>query len=139
MQFLQVSLLVTSQKRSYGKNGTPCWILAYSRERPCRACPTQNSTYCTLTNTFCFTKFEYVMNKLWHFYPKHLFYTSFRTSHKPYFPWSVSPNLKRPTRCNFYKNIFGYVFSMEYKSHGLNHYRKKVIAKMVRWPVNNIP
>ena len=39
----------------------------------------------------------------------------------------------------FLPRIFGYVLSMAQKFHGLNHYRKKFIVKMVRRPVNNIP
>ena len=49
-----------------------------------------------------FHRFGYVMKKLWHFYPKHLFLTSLRTSHKPYFPWSVNPKIHQPTRWFFY-------------------------------------
>ena len=35
------------------------------------------------------------MKNLWRFYLKHLFLTSFRTSHKPYFPWSVNSSQSR--------------------------------------------
>ena len=110
-----MSLIGTSQKSSYIKNGIPCWILAYSRERPCRACPTWNifwidmkllkkiTTNCNIKMTFGITEFGSVMKKLWHFYPKHLFFTSFRTSHKPYFPRSVTPKIQWPTRWIFYQ------------------------------------
>ena len=52
----------------------------------------KNNKYCTLTNTFCLTKFGSVMNKLRCFYPKHLILNSFRTGHKPYFPRCNSQN-----------------------------------------------
>jgi hypothetical protein len=55
---------------------------------------TKNTTYCNLTNTFGITKFGYVMKKLWHFYLKHMFYNSFRTSQKPYFPQSENPKIQ---------------------------------------------
>ena len=42
MQLRQISLLGTFQKKSYRKNGIPCWIMAYSREWTCRACPARN-------------------------------------------------------------------------------------------------
>ena len=109
IQFLQVTLLGTSHKRIYSKNNIPCWILVYSREWPCRACPTtkywmnwsktikNNTKECTLTNSFFLTKFGSIMKKLWRFYPKHLILTSFRTGHKYYFPRSVTPKIQRPT------------------------------------------
>ena len=115
MQFLQVALLGTSQKRRYSKNGIPWWIMAYSRERPCRVCPAQNIHWIdkktikkytksfTLTNTFCLTKFGSIMNNLWRFYPKHLILTSFNIGHKPYFPRSVTPKIQWPTRWIFYR------------------------------------
>ena len=56
MEFLQVLLLETSQKTSYSKNGIPCWIMAYSRERPCRACPTQNIWWIDLKLLHCILK-----------------------------------------------------------------------------------
>ena len=34
---------------------------------------TKHTKNCTLTNTFGLTEFEFVMKKLWRFYPKHLF------------------------------------------------------------------
>ena len=36
------------------------------------------------------------------FLPKTLVFTTFRTSHKPYFPRSVSPKIQRATRLIFY-------------------------------------
>ena len=119
MQFLQVELLGTSHKRSYSKNGMPCWILSYSRERSCRECPTQKKLMkwyetikkptkaCTLTKTFCLTEFGSVMKKLWRFYPKHLILTSFGTSHKPYFPHSVTPKIEQPTNEIFNHRYLG--------------------------------
>ena len=65
---------------------------------------TWNTKYCNLTNTFRLTEFGSVMKMLWHFYLKHMFYTSFRTSHKLYFPWCVTPKIQRPTRWNLYQN-----------------------------------
>ena len=47
---------------------------------------THNTTEFTLTNIFGLTELGSGMKKLWRFYPKHLFLTSFGTSHKPYFP-----------------------------------------------------
>ena len=86
-----------------------------------------------------FTKFGFVMKKLWHFYPKHLFLTSFRTSHKPYFPLSVTPKLQWPTSWIFYHRY------LDMFSHFRSNFKiwiiieKKIIVKMVRWPVDNIP
>jgi hypothetical protein len=65
---------------------------------------TKNTKDYTLTNTFGLTKFGSVMKKVQRFYPKHLFWTTFRTSHKPYFPWSVTPKIQRITSENLYQS-----------------------------------
>jgi hypothetical protein len=54
---------------------------------------------------------------------------------------SSNSNSKNTTthKMKFVPNILGYVSSMASEFHGLNHSRKQIIAKMVRWPVNNIP
>ena len=60
---------------------------------------------------------------------------------KPQTLFSMECNSQNKTthKLHFLPQILGYVFSMEQQFHGMNHYRQKGIAKMVRLPVNNIP